>query len=76
MISKSILHRLFVTRVGSIYRFTPEVTSCSLCLTDPLINNWFVVQPVNRIPLRPMRGWGPLFKTWSQCLRELPFFYP
>ena len=76
MISKSILHRLFVTRVGSIYRFTPKVTSCSLCLTDPLINNWFVVQPVNRIPLTPMRGWGPLFKTWSQCLRELPFFYP
>ena len=66
MISKSILHRLFVTRAGSIYCFTPEVTSCFLCLTDPLMNNWFVVQPVNRIPLRPMRGWGPLFKTWSQ----------
>ena len=65
MISKSILHRLFVIRAGSISRFTPEVTSCSLCPTDPLMNNWFVVQPVNRIPLRPMSGWGPLFKTES-----------
>ena len=63
MISKSILHRLFVTRARSIYRFTPEVTSCSLSLTNPLMNNWFVVHPPNQIPLEPMRGWGPLFKA-------------
>ena len=30
MISKSIIHRLFVNRVGSIYRFTSKVTFCSL----------------------------------------------
>ena len=55
----TILHRLFVTRAGSIYHFTPEVTSCSLCLTDPLMNNWLVVQPVNRIPLMLMEGGAP-----------------
>ena len=69
MIGKSILHRLFVTRAGSIYRFTPEVTSCSLCLTDPLMNNWFVVQPVNRITLRPMRGWGPFVQQLESVLK-------
>ena len=76
MISKSILHRLFKAKAGSISRFTPEVASCSLCPTDPLMNNWFVVQPVNQIPLTPMSGWSPLFKTWSQYLRELSLFYP
>ena len=35
MISKLILHRLFVTRVRSIYRFTPKVIFCSLSLTNP-----------------------------------------
>ena len=75
MISKSIIHRLFVTRAGSIYHFTPKVTSCFLSLTDPLMNNWFVVQPPNRIPLGPMRGWGPLFKIGSH-LREEPLYYP
>ena len=59
MISKSIIHRLFVKGAGSIYRFTPKVTSCSLSPTDPLMNNWFVVQPLNRIPLGPIRGWAP-----------------
>ena len=73
---KSILHRLFVTRARSIYRFTPKVTACSLSPTDHLMNNWFVVQPPNQIPLEPMRGWGPLFKTWSQYLREQPLYYP
>ena len=75
MISKSILRRLFVTRAGSIYRFTPKVTSSSLSPTNPLRNNWFVVKQPNRIPLRPMRGWDPLFKTWSQYLREQPLYY-
>ena len=69
MISKSIFHRLFVTRAGSIYRFTPEVTSCSLCSTDPLMNNWFVVQPVNRISLKPMRGVRPLVQDLESVLK-------
>ena len=67
MISKSILHRLFVTRAGSIYRFTPEVTSCSLCLTDPLINNWFVVQPVNRSQANERVG--PLVQDLKSVLK-------
>ena len=30
MISKLILHMLFVISVGSKYHFSPEITSCSL----------------------------------------------
>ena len=59
MISKSIFYRLFVTRAGSIYHFTPKVTSCSLSPTDHLMNNWFVVQPPNQILLANERV-GPL----------------
>ena len=73
MISKSILHRVFVTRAGSIYRFTPKVTSCFLCLTDPLMSNWFVVQPVNRILLRPMRGLRPLVHDLESVLKGTTF---
>ena len=69
MISKSILHRLFVTRAGSIYRFTPKVTSYSLRPTDPPMNNWFVVQPVNRISLKPMRGVRPLVQDLESVLK-------
>ena len=64
MISTSILHRLFVTRVGPIYGLTPEVTSCSLSLTDSLMNNWFVVQPLNR----PERM-GPLVQDLESVLK-------
>ena len=71
MISKSILHRLFITRAGSIYRSTPKVTSCSLCLTDSLMNNWFVVQPVNWIP-NPSQAnerVGPLVQDLESVLK-------
>ncbi|KAA0034952.1 NBS-LRR type resistance protein [Cucumis melo var. makuwa] len=50
MISKLILHRLFVILAGSKYRFIPKITSCSLRPTDPLLNNWFKVQPINLSP--------------------------
>ena len=55
MINKLIFHRLFVSTVRSKYCFTSEAASCSFCPIDPLFNNWFKVQPINRIPLGPMR---------------------
>lgn len=24
------------------------------------MNNWFMIQPLNQIPLEPVRGWDPL----------------
>ena len=69
MISKSILHKLFVTRVGLIYRFTPKVTFCSLSSTDPLINNWLVEQPPNRIPSRANERVGPLVQDLESVLK-------
>ena len=34
------------------------------------MNNPVMVQPITGSPSRPMRGWGPLFKSRSQHLRE------
>ena len=73
MISKLTLHRLFLISTRSTYRFILKVTSCSLSTTDSLINNWFKVQPIKRIPLGPMRGWGP-FSRPMFYIREQPIY--
>ncbi|KAA0054907.1 hypothetical protein E5676_scaffold1163G00120 [Cucumis melo var. makuwa] len=57
---KSILHKFFVILAGSKYRFTPEITSYFLRLTDPLLNNWFKVQPINQNPSRANEKVEPL----------------
>ncbi|KAA0035371.1 hypothetical protein E6C27_scaffold597G00070 [Cucumis melo var. makuwa] len=69
MMSKSILHRLFVISAGSIYRFTSETTSCSLRPTDPLLNNWFKVQPINQNPSRTNEKVGPLVQDLDSVLK-------
>ncbi|KAA0026236.1 hypothetical protein E6C27_scaffold19G002190 [Cucumis melo var. makuwa] len=68
MISKSILHRLFIILVGSKYRFTPEITSCFLRPTDPLLNNWFKVQPIKQNPSRANKKVGPLVQDLDSVL--------
>ncbi|KAA0026053.1 hypothetical protein E6C27_scaffold581G00420 [Cucumis melo var. makuwa] len=69
MMSKSILHRLFIILIGSKYRFTPEITSCSLRPTDPLLNNWFKVQPINLNPSRANETVGPLVQDLDSILK-------
>ncbi|KAA0056063.1 hypothetical protein E5676_scaffold451G00810 [Cucumis melo var. makuwa] len=69
MISKSILHSLFIILVGSKYRFTPEITSFSLRPTDPLLNNWFKVQPINLNPSRTNEKVGPLVQDLDSILK-------
>ncbi|KAA0048214.1 hypothetical protein E5676_scaffold265G001880 [Cucumis melo var. makuwa] len=66
---KSILHRLFVISAVSIYRFTPETTSCSFRPTDPLLNNWFEVQPINQNPSRANEKVGPLVQDLDSVLK-------
>ncbi|KAA0031787.1 hypothetical protein E6C27_scaffold848G00280 [Cucumis melo var. makuwa] len=66
---KSILHRLFVILAGSKYRFTPEITSCSLRPTDPLLNYWFKVQPINQNPSRAIEKVGPLVQDLNSVLK-------
>ncbi|KAA0047005.1 hypothetical protein E6C27_scaffold230G001970 [Cucumis melo var. makuwa] len=66
---KSILHRLFVILAGSKYRFTPEITSCSLRPTDPLLNNWFKAQPLNRNPSQANEKVGPLVQDLDSVLK-------
>ncbi|TYK22084.1 hypothetical protein E5676_scaffold318G00700 [Cucumis melo var. makuwa] len=67
--SKLILHRLLVILVGSKYRFTPEITSCSLRPTDTLLNNWFKVQPINLNPYRANEKVGPLVQDLDSVLK-------
>uniref|UniRef100_A0A9I9EJS7 Uncharacterized protein n=1 Tax=Cucumis melo TaxID=3656 RepID=A0A9I9EJS7_CUCME len=66
---KSILHRLFIILAGSKYRFTLEITSCSLRPTDPLLNNWFKVQPINQNPSRANEKVGPLVQDLDSVLK-------
>ncbi|KAA0056736.1 hypothetical protein E5676_scaffold778G00250 [Cucumis melo var. makuwa] len=69
MMSKLILHSLFVILAGSKYRFTPEITFCSLRPTDPLLNNWFKVQPINLNPSRANEKVGPLVQDLDLVLK-------
>ncbi|KAA0040661.1 hypothetical protein E6C27_scaffold370G00160 [Cucumis melo var. makuwa] len=69
MMGKSILHRLFVILVGSKYRFTSEITAYSLRPTDPLLNNWFKVQPINLNPSRANEKVGPLVQDLDLILK-------
>ncbi|TYK08794.1 hypothetical protein E5676_scaffold1300G00230 [Cucumis melo var. makuwa] len=66
---KSIIHRLFVILAGSKYRFTFEIASCSLRLIDPLLNNWFKVQPINQNPSRANEKVGPLVQDMDSVLK-------
>uniref|UniRef100_A0A9I9E5W8 Uncharacterized protein n=1 Tax=Cucumis melo TaxID=3656 RepID=A0A9I9E5W8_CUCME len=66
---KSILHRLFVILAGSKYCFTPEITSCSLRTTNPLLNNWFKVQPINQNHSRANEKVGPLVQDLDSVLK-------
>ncbi|TYK06224.1 hypothetical protein E5676_scaffold287G00880 [Cucumis melo var. makuwa] len=69
MMSKPILHKLFIILTGSKYRFTPKITSCSLRPTDPLLNNWFKVQPINMKPFRANEKVGPLVQDLDSVLK-------
>ncbi|KAA0047592.1 hypothetical protein E5676_scaffold648G00210 [Cucumis melo var. makuwa] len=73
MMSKLILHRLFIILAGSKYRFTPKITSCSLTPTDPLLNNWFKVQPINLNPSRANEKVGPLVQDLDSILKETTY---
>ncbi|TYK18652.1 hypothetical protein E5676_scaffold390G00150 [Cucumis melo var. makuwa] len=66
---KLILHRFFVILAMSKYRFTPEITSCSLRPTDPLLNSWFKVQPTNLNPSRANEKVGPLVQDFDSVLK-------
>ncbi|KAA0045295.1 hypothetical protein E6C27_scaffold316G00550 [Cucumis melo var. makuwa] len=69
MMSKLILHRFFVILVRSKYRFTSEITSCSLRPTDPLLNNWFKVQPINLNPSRANEKVRPFVQDLDSVLK-------
>ncbi|KAA0035299.1 hypothetical protein E5676_scaffold84G00690 [Cucumis melo var. makuwa] len=69
MMGKSILHKLFVILVGSKYRFTREITSYFLRPTDPLLNNWFKVQPINLNPSRANEKVEPLVQDLDSVLK-------
>ncbi|TYJ99753.1 ty3-gypsy retrotransposon protein [Cucumis melo var. makuwa] len=64
---------LFVILVGSKYCFTPEITSYSLRPTDPLLNNWFKVQPINMNPSRANEKVGPLVQDLNSVLKETTY---
>ena len=69
MMSKLILHKLFVILAGSKYRSTPEITSYSLRPTYPLLNNWFKVKPINLNPSRANEKVGPLVQDLDLVLK-------
>ncbi|TYK03735.1 gag/pol protein [Cucumis melo var. makuwa] len=69
MMTKLILHKLFVILAGSKYRFTSEITSCSLRSTDPLLNNWFKIEPINLNPSRANQKVGPLVQNLDSVLK-------
>ncbi|KAL0544281.1 hypothetical protein IC582_019394 [Cucumis melo] len=71
--SKLILHRLFVILAGSKYHFTPEITSCSLIPTDPLLNNWFKIQPINLNPSRSNEKVEPLVQDLDSVLKRTTY---
>uniref|UniRef100_A0A9I9EEJ7 Uncharacterized protein n=1 Tax=Cucumis melo TaxID=3656 RepID=A0A9I9EEJ7_CUCME len=73
MMSKSILYRLFIILAGSKYCFTPEITSCSLRPTDPLLNNWFKVQPINLNPSRANEKVRPLVQDLDSVVKETTY---
>ncbi|KAA0033335.1 hypothetical protein E5676_scaffold275G00710 [Cucumis melo var. makuwa] len=66
---KAILHRLFVILAGSKYHFTLKITSRSLRPTDPLLNNWFKVQPINQNPSRTNEKVGHLVQDLDSVLK-------
>ncbi|KAA0025751.1 hypothetical protein E6C27_scaffold653G00410 [Cucumis melo var. makuwa] len=61
--------RLFIILAGSKYRFTPEITSFSLRPTDPLLNNWFKVQPINQNPSLTNEKVWPLVQDLDSVLK-------
>ncbi|KAA0054771.1 hypothetical protein E6C27_scaffold437G00540 [Cucumis melo var. makuwa] len=64
---------MFVILVGSKYRFIPEIRSCSLRPTDPLLNNWFKVQPINLNPSRTNEKVGTLVQDLDLVLKETTY---
>ncbi|KAA0059618.1 hypothetical protein E5676_scaffold886G00320 [Cucumis melo var. makuwa] len=73
MMSKLILHKLFVILDGSKYCFTPEITSCSLRPTDPLLNNWFKVQLINLNPSWANEKVRPLAQDLDSVLKRTTY---
>ncbi|KAA0040840.1 hypothetical protein E5676_scaffold306G00650 [Cucumis melo var. makuwa] len=73
MMSKLIIHRLFVILAGSKNRFTLKITSCSLRPTDQLLNNWFKVQPINLSPSQTNEKVGPLVQDLDSVLKETTY---
>uniref|UniRef100_A0A9I9ECX5 Uncharacterized protein n=1 Tax=Cucumis melo TaxID=3656 RepID=A0A9I9ECX5_CUCME len=65
MISKLILHRLFVTSTG--LKYTLETISCSLSPTDLPLNYWFKVtfKSFSREGLRKPNNHDLLNKYWG-----------
>ncbi|KAA0032301.1 hypothetical protein E6C27_scaffold219G001490 [Cucumis melo var. makuwa] len=61
--------RLLIILAGSKYRFTLEITSCFLRPTDPLLNNWFKVQPLNLNPFRATKKVRPLVQDLDSVLK-------
>ncbi|KAA0051788.1 hypothetical protein E6C27_scaffold60G001950 [Cucumis melo var. makuwa] len=49
--------------------FYPRDTSCSLRPTDPLLNNWFKVQPINLNPSRANEKVGSLIQDLDSVLK-------
>ncbi|KAA0049861.1 hypothetical protein E5676_scaffold4197G00010 [Cucumis melo var. makuwa] len=76
MMSKLILHRLFVILARSKYRFTSEITSCSLRPIDPLLNNWFKVQPINLNLSRANEKVGPLVQDLDSVFKGTTYLLP
>ncbi|TYK05203.1 hypothetical protein E5676_scaffold108G00030 [Cucumis melo var. makuwa] len=72
-----ILDNLDLDRVTMIVRnlgwvkipFYPEITSCFLRPTDPLLNNWFKVTPINLNPSRANEKLGPLVQDLDSVLK-------
>ncbi|KAA0036842.1 L10-interacting MYB domain-containing protein-like [Cucumis melo var. makuwa] len=66
---KNRIKRLFLILAESKYRFTLEITFYSLRPTDPLLNNWFKVQPIDQNPSRTNEKVGPLVQDLDSVLK-------
>ncbi|KAA0036865.1 uncharacterized protein E5676_scaffold110G002400 [Cucumis melo var. makuwa] len=64
-----LMHVKVVHILGWKYHFTPEITSCFLRPTDPLLNNWFKVQPINLNPSGTNKKVGPLVQDLDSVLK-------
>ncbi|TYK29821.1 uncharacterized protein E5676_scaffold208G00490 [Cucumis melo var. makuwa] len=71
--TRYVTDTLFVILAGSKYHFTPEITSCSLIPTDPLLNNWFKVQPINLNPFRSNEKVEPLVQDLDSVLKRTTY---